>query len=381
MSLTANRLLSAVAVFALCSAVRLAGQTPPGSETTQPAPTSETSTISTRSTLVVVPALVRDKSGELIFTLKPDDFTLTDDGVRQTLHLDEDTGGEPLALVVMVEAGGDGLRELSRYAALPAMLDAVIGAVPHRIAVVAFDSAPELEQDFTTDTDKAAAIIPQLSAADAGDKGAAILDALGFSIDLLRKQPIQYRRAVLMITETHDRGSQMKLDDALRAVSDTNTAIYAIAFSSTTSDVKHEAGRFSSADPGPAGGCFARSHKDDPDTSDNPLIQFWDCLSQLAPPLRLVKLAALATEGLRRNVPETVARLTGGEYFKLGNQKSLERTLQTISNHIPNRYVLTFQPQNPHPGLHVLDLKLPAYPQLRVTARTSYWAEPSPEPH
>lgn len=169
------------------------------------------------------------------------------------------------------------------------------------------------------------------------------------------------------------------MEDALRAVSDTNTSIYAIAFSSTASDVKHEASRFSSAQPGPAGGCFARNHKDDPDTSDNPLIQFWDCLSELAPPLRLLKMAALATEGMRRNVPETVARLTGGEYFKLGNQKKLESDLMTISNHIPNRYILTFQPQNPHPGLHVLNLELKDYPQLRVTARTSYWAEPQPQ--
>lgn len=182
------------------------------SASSQSADVSAAPTISTRSTLVVVPALVRQKKkpGDLVFGLKASDFTLTDDGVPQTLHLDQDTGGEPLALVVMIEAGGDGVRELGQYAALPAMLDAVIGAVPHKVAVVAFDSSPELEQSFTPDTDKAAAVIPQLAQAQAGDSGAAILDALGFSIDLLRKQPVNYRRAVLMITETRDRGSHMR---------------------------------------------------------------------------------------------------------------------------------------------------------------------------
>jgi VWFA-related protein len=356
-------------VAPLCSAAQNAAQPDPG-----PA------TISTRSTLVVVPALVRDKAGEPIFTLKAEDFTLTDDGVPQKLHLEEDTGGEPLALVVLIEAGGDGVRELSKYAALPAMLESVVGGVPHKIALVAFDSAPELEQDFTTDIDAAAALIPQLAQAESGDKGAAILDALNFSIDLLRKQQPDYRRAVLMITETHDRGSKSSLDEALRAVSDTNTSVYSIGFSSTKSDVGHEASKFSSNEPGPAHGCFARNHKDDPETSDNPFIQTWDCLSLLAPPLRLVKMAALATEGLRKNVPETVARLTGGEYFKLGNQKALERTLQTISNHIPNRYILSFQPQSPHPGLHLINLDLKDYPQLKVTARTSYWVETTAAP-
>src|SRR5947209_5731387 len=307
------RLIPAAALLSawmLAPACCLAQTTPPPRATpADPGP----ATITARSTLVVVPALVRDKSGEPIFTLKAEDFTLNDDGVPQKLRLEEDTGGEPLALVVLIEAGGDGVRELSKYAALPAMLESVVGGVPHMVAVVAFDSTPELEQ-------------------------------------------------------------------ALRAVSDPNTSIYSIAFSSAKSDVAHEASKFSSNEPGPAHGCFARNHKDDPETSDNPLIQTWDCLSLLAPPLRLIKMAALATEGLRTNVPETVARLTGGEYFKLGNQKNLERTLQTLSNHLPNRYVLSFQPQSPHPGLHVINLELKEYPQLKVTARTSYWVEGAPPP-
>jgi hypothetical protein len=72
----------------------------------------------------------------------------------------------------------------------------------------------------------------------------------------------------------------------------------------------------------------------------------------------------------------------GGEYYKLTNAKSLERDLHTISNHIPNRYILSFQPQSPHPGLHALRLSAPDYAGLTITARGSYWAEPmqnSPE--
>jgi hypothetical protein len=42
----------------------------------------------------------------------------------------------------------------------------------------------------------------------------------------------------------------------------------------------------------------------------------------------LAKLAAITiVDGLRRNLPETVARLTGGEYFKLTDAKSLENDL------------------------------------------------------
>jgi len=91
---------------------------------------------------------------------------------------------------------------------------------------------------------------------------------------------------------------------------------------------------------------------------------------------RRCKLAAIrAADHLQRNVPETVAQLTGGEYFKFENGKSLVRGLLTISNHVPNRYVLSFQPQFPHAGFHAVELKLFGHPGLLVTARSGYWAD------
>jgi hypothetical protein len=81
---------------------------------------------------------------------------------------------------------------------------------------------------------------------------------------------------------------------------------------------------------------------------------------------------------LRKNVPETCAHLSGGEYFSFKDPKSLRRDLFTISNDVPNRYVLTFRPQSPHPGLHALSVELKDHPEFRLDARTEYWVdEPS----
>jgi VWFA-related protein len=360
----------AAALAILCLAPLGIAQTPP------PSSDSETTTLTSQSTLVLVPALVRDKSGHLVFTLNVDDFVLTDDGIPQKLHLEQDTGGEPLALVVDIEGGGAGASELAKYAALAPMLESVVGNVPHKIAVVGYDSSPVLVQDFTPDNDLATKAIQALIKDDNGDNGAATLDSLGFSIDLLRKQPLQYRRAILMISESHDRGSKLKLDDALRAISDTNTAIYSIGFSRGRSEVAHETSKLGSSQPGPAHGCFSRDPNDpNVDLSKNAATQAFDCLAELAPPLRLATIAYVAArDGLQKNIPETVARLTGGEYFKLTNPKSLERDLATISNHIPNRYVLSFQPQSPHPGFHAITLTVPNYAGLKVSARDGYWA-------
>jgi VWFA-related protein len=202
--------------------------------------------LQTQSTVVLVPALVRNPQGELVFTLKADDFRVTDDGVEQKLTLDEDTDGEPLALVVVIEVGGAGAREFNQYASiappLAPMLETIIGNVPHKIAVVTFDSQPSMLQEFTPNIETAADAIRTLTPGctrqhhlencasslavhneGLGDNGAAILDALKFSVDLLRNQPHEYRRAILMISETLDRGSQTTLEEALRAVTDTRS--------------------------------------------------------------------------------------------------------------------------------------------------------------
>ncbi len=371
----------------LCAALALAcvtcASTPAAPAQTSAPPSSQTPTISSQSTLVLVPALVRNKAGQLIFSLKEDDFVLTDDGVPQKLTLEQDTGGEPLALVVDIEGGGAGARELAKYAALSPMIESVVGGVPHKVAVVGYDSSPVLVQDFTPDINAVAHAIEALIADDNGDDGAATLDSLGFSLDLLRKQPIQYRRAILLISESNDRGSHLKLVDALHAISDTNTAIYSIGFSSGVSDFKHESVRaLGDSTPGPAHGCMSRDPNDpNVNLKQNPAEQAYDCLSLLAPPLRLAKAAAIAAfDGLQKNIPETVARLTGGEYFKLSNAKSLERDLATISNHIPNRYVLSFQPPSPHAGFHSIVLSAPKYSGLEVSARNGYWADTAAAP-
>ena len=338
----------------------------------------QTSTLSARSTLVLVPALVRNKAHELIFTLKADDFVLTDDGVSQKLRLEEDTGGEPLALVVVLEGGGAAVDELGKFGALSSMLDVVVGDVPHKVAVVGFDSSPVLVQDFTPNNAVAERAIQALIDDNNGDKGAAILDSIGFAVDLLRKQPKDYRRAILLVSETNDHGSKLKLDDALREISDTNTVIYSIGFSSGKDELKGNSVKaLGSATPGPTHGCMSRDPNDpNVDLTKSAAAQAYGCLELLAPPLALARAAAIAVfDGLQKNIPETVARLTGGEYFKLGSEKNLERDLQTISNHIPNRYVLSFQPLSPHAGFHAIELRAPGYVGLTVEARNGYWAD------
>jgi VWFA-related protein len=358
----------ALALLLMLSSI-LCAQTP------TPAPDQQPFTLTSRSTLVLVPALVRTHSGELVYTLTANDFTLTDNGVEQKLSLEEDSGSQPIALVIAIQTGS---RQFDTYRNLGTMVEAIVGDVPRKIAVVTFDSEPNLLQPFTPDVNVMEDAFGRL---DAGNSGAAILDAISFSVDQLRNQPPEYRRAILLLSETLDNGSHIKLEDALRDISDTNTAIYSLAFSTSKSEAKHEAAQTFGGPPGPPTGCMGKDPNPDPTVSDSELNKAFNCLSILAPPLRLAKIAVLvAINGFHHNVPETVAHLTGGEYFSFNNAKSLERGLLTLSNHIPNRYVLSFHPQSPQPGIHTITLQLKEHINLTVTARSSYWADTAPPP-
>ena len=344
-----------------------------------------------RSTLVEVPVLVKTKAGHVIFKLSANDFDLTDNGVPQELTLDQDTDSQPLALAIVVETGGAGARHLNDYRQLDAILDAFVGGVEHRVAVIGFDSSPHLRKPFTPDTNDAST---QLAKLEEGDSGAAILDAVAFAVAQLRAQPARFRRAILLLSETVDQGSRTTLGEALRLISDTNTTMYTFGFSSTRSAVSHEASKYGlpgltgggdgagielkNSEPGPPHGCFSRDGAD-AEYQGHYSKQVLDCISQLAPPLRLATMAFLTARGaLRRNTAESIAQLTGGEFFRFHDAKDLKAGLIAFSNDVPNYYVLSFRPTSLTPGPHALRLQIRGRPGSVVKSRSEYWIDSDP---
>jgi VWFA-related protein len=330
------------------------------------------STLTVRAPLVQVPVLVKNKAKQVVFELTADDFLVSDNGVPQHVALDADTGSQPLALAVVVETGGAGARHLGDYTELDSILEALIGNVEHRVAVIAFDSTPHMQVAFSPQTADATRALSNL---EPGDPGAAILDAIAFAIEKLRAQPTGYRRAILLLSETVDQGSKIKLAEALRMISDTNTAMYSFSFSSTRAAVGHEASKLNNDTPGPAHGCFSRQGAD-AEYEGHYDKQVLDCISQLAPPVRLATMSFLAARsGLRRKTAESVAELAGGEAAHFHNAKDLKAGLIALSNDLPNYYVLSFRPTAATPGLHALKVEIKGHGSLELNARREYWME------
>ncbi len=325
-----------------------------------PVEQSSMSVLPVQANLVLVPTLVTNKTGEVIYALKAQDFKVEDNGVEQRVILDEDSSEQPLSLVVVVQTGDVASQHLPDLRGLPTMLEAMVGNVPHNVAVVSFDSKPHLVQDFTQDLNQIGTDMQSLRT---GDQGAAILDSLAFSLRLLQKQPPTFRRAILLISEAVDHGSVTRIDEALRDVSETNTAIYSMTFS--TDKAVAGAAMANKEPPSETRSCYQRGAQS---VGGSP--RQGGCVSFT--PL-IVLGARLGMNALRRNTAEAVARLTGGEHMRFEDGKSLENGLFMISNQLSNRYMLSFTPHSPTPGLHTIQVTLRSYPELQVSTRTSYW--------
>ena len=296
-------------------------------------------TFHSQTNVVVIPALVKSAKGEVVYGLTAKDFIVEDDGVEQAVRLDEAAEGSAVSVVVAIQRGRRANYEFPRIRGLSAMLDPLVQEGHGRIAIVEFDSRVELVQDFSSDSEKTA---QTLRALQAGDGGAAIVDAVDYSVKLLEKAPKERPRVLLLISETRDHGSQAKVEDVVAEIGQSTTAVYALAFSPT------------------------RSNMLDTMQGNN--------LEEMRPDLNILALGYLAAQAMRKNTPQAVASMTGGEYELFTTRKHFEARMVDFTNHVHNRYLLSIEPKNPHAGLHQLKIRLRDAGDRVVLARSRYWA-------
>ncbi len=302
-------------------------------------PTQEP-TLRSQSNVVLVPALVKDSQGGIVYGLQANDFLVEDDGVLQPVRLDEAPEGQPTSLVVAIQRGRRAYAEFPRMQGLKSMLDPLFSLGTARVAVVEFDSQVDLIRNFTSD---ATLVRDDLRDLQPGDGGAVILDAVDYSVNLLKKEPEDRLRVLLLISETRDHGSRVKIDDTVAAIGRSNAVMYALAFSPALSNIL-DTGRGTNKN------------------EEHPTIDFLD-------------LAYRTAQALRKNVPSTIASMTGGEYELFATRRKFEVRMNDFTNHLHSRYLLSFAPKSPHPGLHQIRVRLRDARDESVLARGSYWAE------
>jgi VWFA-related protein len=332
------QLVGAVLATTLVSAIACAGQQMPPPEPPLPLPSShaDASTLRVTAQEVLVPTLVEKRGGGIVYGLKQDDFVLEDNGVRQKIRVQEEMDTAPVALVVAVEEGGVSALEFDKLAKLGPLLDMFLSDSRSQAALVGFDSKPHLLQDYThsgEDVDDALTHLQQ------GNGGDAILDTVSYAVDLLETQPKEYRRVLLLISEERDHGSKhTKPEQLIEKIGRSDVLVLSVSFSPSRAELLH----------------------DMKDSGDN------RTMNMISPFVMLV-------QAFKKNAAEEVAHMSGGEYTTFTGDKKFEQRVLDAAKHARNRYLITFSPSDPTPGLHTIRVKTAQDYKARIVARADYW--------
>ncbi|HEX8713507.1 MAG TPA: VWA domain-containing protein [Terracidiphilus sp.] len=332
------RLLFSACLLLLGVAKIRAQQLPPV-EPPKPMPSQQQgsgATIQTTTTEVLVPTLV-EKKGQVIYGLKQKDFVVEDNGIPQKIHVQEEMDTAPVALVVAVELGGSSVLEFGKLAKMGPLLDLFLVDPRSRAALVGFDSGQHLLCDFTH---SGAEINDALNHLQPGDGGDAILDSVSYALSLLEDEPQGYRRVLLLISEERDHGSKhTKPEQVIRQIGRSDALVLSVSFS-------------------PAQAELAQSLK-----SDN---EAGAAANLMTPLLMLIR-------GMRKNVVKEISDMSGGEYTTFTGDKRFEQRVVTAARDVRNRYLITFSPSNPTPGLHTLKVRTAVDYGAKIVARSDYW--------
>lgn len=332
------RILSSLLATALLSSgMGLAQQTMPPAEPPLPMPGSQATGPVFRMTTqeVLVPTLV-EKDGKVVYGLKATDFVLEDNGVPQKVHVQEEMDTAPVALVVAVEQGGMSVLEFGKIAKLGPLLDLFLSDPRSRAALVGFDSLPHLLHDYTHSEEELNEGLKQMTPGDGGD---AILDTVSYAVDLLESQPKEFRRVLLLISEARDHGSKHTKPEALiRKIGQSDVLVLTVSFSPMKAEFLHDV-------------------KDSGEQRT----------------MNMVSALVALVQAFRKNVTKEIADMSGGEYTTFTGDKGFQQRVVEAAKHARNRYLITFSPSDPSPGLHSLRVHLAQDYGAKIVARANYW--------
>jgi VWFA-related protein len=327
--------------FILFPAASMLAQQLPPVEPPKPVPSAppDGPTLRVTTTEVLVPTLVEKPGGDVVYGLKPDDFILEDNGVAQKIRVQEEMDTAPVALVVAVELGGASVLEFDKLAKLGPLLDLFLSDPRSRVALVGFDSTQHLIQDYTHSGDQ---VNDELKHLEPGDGGASILDTVSYAVNLLGDQPKEYRRVLLLISEERDHGSKhTKPAQLIKRIGESDVLALSVSFSPSRAELAHDV-------------------KDSGDDRT----------------LNMVSALVMAVKAFKKNVAKEVAVMSGGEYTTFTGDKRFEQRVVDAAKHVRNRYLITFRPSDPTPGLHTIKVKTVHDYGARIVARANYWSEP-----
>jgi hypothetical protein len=83
----------------------------------------------------------------------------------------------------------------------------------------------------------------------------------------------------------------------------------------------------------------------------------------------------MAVQAFKKNVAKQIAIMSGGEYTTFTGDRRFEARVMEAAKDVRNRYLITFSPSDPAPGLHTIRVRTVEDYGAKVVARANYWLQ------
>lgn len=296
------------------------------------APREDTFRIETRLVNLNVKAL--DRAGQPITNLKPEDFTIYEDGIKQEVSHFKPVNA-PVSLILLLDLSGSTQKKRK------AMIEAAhrfIDTLPagDKISVVAFTRTYRPLTDFTTDKVQLKAAVNKINKIGGGT---AFYDATWKALDQLRELG-EARKAIVVLTDgedeslVSDRETTHTYDDLLGRASEEDVTIYPIYFSPQQHSINRIGVLFGN------GSLMGGNDRG---------------------------------KGARKQL-EQLADQTGGEIFSAQREEDLQSAYKLVANELHTLYSLAYSPDKPkHDGqFRKVNVKLTREGSVAKTRRGYY---------
>jgi VWFA-related protein len=315
-----------------------------------PAQQQKPPTIISRSEEVQVPVTVKDANGELVTSLKKEDFRILEDGVEQRItNLKSDA--VPISAVILL----DDVLKKKPQDQVQQSIRAIAGGfgAKDEAAIFRFDQFPQQMTEFISNPDELLTQLgriqvsagevtrPDYSATNppavigppsgpglpanppvqlwGGNGTKSINDAVYAGAQLLQTRPHDRRRIIFLVSDGVDsRGSKYSVEDTVRMAQRTEVTVYSIGVGVPLADRLH-------------------------------------------------------------TILKTLSVQTGGDVFYATSRADLERVYSRIADQARNQYTLSYQPDHKDRVVtyHTIEVRV-KLGGLTVEARQGYFSAPTP---
>jgi len=324
--------------------------------------------------LVTTPVTVLDHNGELVSDLGVNDFTISDNGLRQKI-LHFDLGNGPLSIVILVENSSRIAELLPGIRTAGIVFSETLIGSEDEVAVLSFHDSVDKLTEFTTDHELVQHTINKLNE---GTQGCKLFDALATAVQMLSYrhavQPTadlpERRRIIVVVSEAIDVGSGEHLDRVLHRAQLSNVTIYSIGLSTTLAELKSQPKDLRPQvvpqgimpQPGPPG------IMQTPNTEDLK----WGYGNFL----RLLEWAGRNLKNeFTGHALETLTAGTGGQHIATSNRKLMEKAISEIGGELHLQYSLMYEASDNAPGFHRTAVHV-SRKELKVRQRPGYYVSP-----